>query len=177
VAAARVQADRQEARDQPRVARHHAQVGGEHEVEARPDRSAPHRGDRRRLEHADARERAVDGAETGVDPGVGRVAAGGVERRAVAARAEEAALAAHDHRAHVMVGVELVAGGHQLVGHVDGDRVAPAGGVQREDRHAAVAALDRDLVGHDEAGRYRAPMATGPGDWPSERWRLTAPES
>jgi hypothetical protein len=30
-----------------------------------------------------------------------------------------------------MVGVELVAGGHQLLGHVDGEGVAPAGGMQR----------------------------------------------
>ena len=146
VAAARVEADRQEARDDAGLAPDDAQVGGEHEVEARPHGAAAHRRDRRRLELTDARERAVDRADPRVGLGGGGVASRLGERGAVAARAEEAARAADHHGADRRVGVELLAGGHELVGHRHRERVAPLGRVQAEHRHAVAVALDRDLA-------------------------------
>ena len=123
----------------------HAQVGREREVEPGADRAAADRGDRRRRELADAREAAVDRAHAAVALVLGGVAAGLGERRAVAARAEVAALAAHDHRADGRVGVDLLARRRQRLGHRDRQRVAPLRRVQRQDRDAVVAALELDL--------------------------------
>ena len=63
VPTARVEADRQEAGDDLRLAGDDPQVGGEGEVHARAHRAAAHGGDRGRLELAHPGERAVDGAQ------------------------------------------------------------------------------------------------------------------
>ena len=99
VAAARMDADRQEAREQLGVLGDDAQVRGEREVEARADRAAADRRDRRRLERAHAGERVVDAAHGAVELGLGRVLARRGELRPVTAGAEERAFAGDDHGA------------------------------------------------------------------------------
>ncbi len=84
VPAARMQTDRQEARQQLGVLRNDAQVSREREVEPGADRATADRRDRRGLERPDAREGSVDRADRPVDRRV----------RAVVARGGQAADAA-----------------------------------------------------------------------------------
>ena len=101
-----------------------------------------------RLELADTGEGAIDRPEPRVYLGVRRIAPGRLERAAIAAGAEEPSLAAHHHGAHASVTVELLAGGHELLGHGGRERVAPVWRVEAEHRDAALAPLDRDLRRH-----------------------------
>jgi len=128
-----------------RVVADDADVGRQREVQAGADGSAADRGDRRRRELADPREAAVDRAHAAVALVLGGIAAGLGERRAVAARAEVRARAAHDHRSHGLVGVDLLARRGQRLRHRDGQRVAPLRRVQGQDRDPVLAALELDL--------------------------------
>ena len=50
--------------------------------------------------------------------------------------------------ADLVISVELLACGHELLRHRDRERVAPLRSIEREDRDAALAPLDRDLRRH-----------------------------
>jgi len=130
------------------VARDDADVGGEHEVEARAHSAAADRGDGRGLELADAGERAVDHTEAGIHLRVRRIAPGRLQCAAIATGAEEAAGAANHHGPDLGIAVQLLAGGDELLRHRHRERVPPSGRIEAENRDAAVAPLDRYLRRH-----------------------------
>src|ERR1035441_8504942 len=133
---ARVQADPEEAADQPGVLGDDAQVGGEHQVDPGADRGAANRGDGRPLQLAAPGEGPVDAAEGGVPPFFRRVAAQLLQLASLGPRAERAAGPADHGGPDGPVAVRRLAGLDELVRQLVVQGVPGRGRVQRDERDA-----------------------------------------
>ena len=131
VAAAGVEADLDEARQEPGTRRDDAQVGGQGEVEPCAHGGAAHGGDRRQLDRADRREGRVDGLEVAVGGVLDGVAADVGEDLAHGTCAEVAA-AGDDDRADLGVGLGRARSVDELAGHLHGQGIAPVRCVERD---------------------------------------------
>ncbi len=135
--AAGVEADAEEAGQEPGIVGDDPEVGGEGQVDAGPHRPAPDGGHRRRLELADPGERPVDDRQVRMGRLAERVGAGAGQRVAVGPGAEVRS-PGHHHGADVGVAVDLLAGLDQVGGHGRRQGVAAVLGGQGDDGDGAV---------------------------------------
>jgi len=130
VAAARVQAQLEEAGVEARGAAGEADVAHQREVDTRAHGGTVHRGDRRPSRPGDAQKPVVDRVQAR--------SVGLAEAAQVGARAERRRRASDNDRADGLVGLEGVERRHDLVDHRAGQGVAAVRIVQRDDGDPAV---------------------------------------
>ena len=156
MAAARVDADREEAREQPGFLGHQAEVGGQRQVEAGAECGALHGRDRRHRQVRDARERRVDGHQV---PDVilrARVRSDPSQQSPVGTRAEYGACRPNNRRTDRRIAVQRAAGGDKVPCEVQGDAVAAPRGIEGDNGHAVCGYFDKHVA--FSAGVLAAPV-------------------